>query len=123
MKWVSLVAGGALGTLARYLVSGWVYRALGNQFPYGTLAVNLVGCFIIGFLAVFFGEIFFLGHQGQLFLVTGFCGAFTTFSALMIETAVLMQDGFWLRGLLNIMLSVLLGFLVFKAGMLLGKSL
>lgn len=117
MKWFSLVAGGVLGTVMRYLVSGGVYRIMGGQFPYGTLTVNLIGCFIIGFLAAFSGEKFFLGHNGQLLLVTGFCGAFTTFSAIMLETATLMQDGHLLRAFLNITVSVILGFLVFKAGM------
>ena len=123
MKWFSLVAGGILGTVLRYLVSGWVYRTMGGHFPYGTLAVNLIGCFIIGFLAAFFGEKFFLGHNGQLFLVTGFCGAFTTFSAFVLETATLMQDGHALRAFLNIALSLVLGFLVFKAGMILAEIL
>ena len=121
MKWISLVAGGILGTIMRYIVSGWIYRMAGNQFPYGTLVVNLIGCFVIGFLAAFFGEKFFLGHNGQLFLVTGFCGAFTTFSALVLETATLMQDGHLLRGFLNVMLSMIFGLLVFRAGTLLAE--
>lgn len=61
MKWFNLVAGGILGTLARYILSGAVYRLFGTGFPYGTLMVNLSGCFLIGFLVfrlgVLLGEI------------------------------------------------------------------
>ncbi len=93
LKWGSLILGGALGTVARYVLAGAVYRAWGTAFPYGTLAVNLTGCFLVGVLTVLSEEKFILGPAGRVFLMIGFCGAFTTFSTFILETANLMKDG------------------------------
>ena len=92
-KWLGLAAGGILGTFARYFLSGAVYRVWGASFPFGTLVVNLVGCFAIGFLAVLAEEKFLLGPAARVFLMIGFCGAFTTFSTFILETANLTKDG------------------------------
>lgn len=118
MKWFSLIAGGALGTLARYLIGGAVYQLLGASFPYGTLIVNLTGCWLIGFLVVLSEEKFLLGSGGRVFLMIGFCGAYTTFSTFMLETANLMKDGENFRALMNVLLSVLLGFAALRIGIL-----
>lgn len=123
MKWISLVAGGVAGTLARYVLSGIVYGVAGTGFPYGTLAVNLIGCFLIGLLAVLSEEKFFLGPNARLLLMAGFCGAFTTFSTFMLETANLMKDGEMWRAFLNVLLSVVAGFIVFRLGVLLGEMI
>ena len=120
-KWIGLTAGGILGTFARYFLSGFVYRVLGTTFPFGTLAVNLIGCFLIGFLAVLAEEKFLLGPAARVFLMIGFCGAFTTFSTFMLETANLTKDGENLYAFLNIALSVILGFLVFRLGVMLAR--
>ena len=120
-KWISLLTGGIAGTAARYLLAGAVYSWLGTQFPYGTMIVNLIGCFLIGFFAVLAEEKFLLGPNARLLLMAGFCGAFTTFSAFMLETANLMKDGEILRAFLNVLISVIAGFMFLRLGVLLGK--
>ncbi len=121
MKWLGLITGGIAGTLARYTLAGLVYQICGTAFPYGTLVVNLVGCFLIGFLAALAEEKFLLGPHARLLLMTGFCGAFTTFSTFMLETANLIKDGEMLRAFLNLSLSVVVGFLVFRLGVFLAE--
>ena len=120
-KWLGLAAGGILGTFARYLLSGAVHRVFGVTFPFGTLVVNLVGCFAIGFLAVLAEEKFLLGPTARVFLMIGFCGAFTTFSSLILETSNLTKDGESLYAFMNIALSVVLGFLIFRLGVMLAR--
>lgn len=120
-KWIGLAAGGILGTFARYFLSGAIHRVFGATFPLGTLAVNLVGCFAIGFLAVLAEEKFLLGPTARVFLMIGFCGAFTTFSTFILETSNLTRDGESLYALMNIALSVVLGFLVFRLGVMLAR--
>ena len=121
MKLVNLVMGSIAGGLARYFLAGAVYRAFGTAFPYGTLVVNLIGCFIIGFLAAVAEEKFALNHEMRLLLMIGFCGAFTTFSTFMLETANLLKDGETLRAFMNVALSVVIGFIAFKLGVLTGE--
>ena len=123
VKWVALAAGGVAGTFARYLLSIVVYRAVGSRFPYGTLIVNLLGCFLIGVLDVLAEEKFILGPQARLLLMVGFCGAFTTFSTFILETGNLIKDGQTLYAFSNVMTSVVLGFVVFRLGILAGKVL
>lgn len=121
MRWINLIVGGVAGTLARYVLAGFVYEVMGTGFPYGTLVVNLSGCLIIGFLAVLAEEKFLLGPNARVLLMIGFCGAFTTFSTLMLETVDLIKDGESLRAFLNIALSIVLGFLFFRLGVFLAE--
>ncbi|OGS39164.1 MAG: hypothetical protein A2506_11815 [Elusimicrobia bacterium RIFOXYD12_FULL_66_9] len=117
----SLAAGSLAGGFARYLTAVAVYRALGSAFPYGTFLVNMLGCFFIGlfdFLAV---ERYMLGPTARLLLMTGFCGAFTTFSTLILDTSYLMKSGDFLRALINVLASVILGLLLFRLGSLAGR--
>lgn len=123
MKWLSLIAGSSIGGVARYALAGSVYRVFGSGFPYGTLVVNLAGCFLIGFLAVLSEEKFLLGPNTRLFLMVGFCGSFTTFSTFIYETAHLMTAGETMRAFLNVLVSVILGFFVFRFGVLAGELL
>ncbi len=119
-KFLALAAGSLAGGFARYFLAGFVYRVFGASFPYGTMAVNLIGCFLIGFFAVLAEDKFLLGPTGRLLLMVGFCGAFTTFSTFMLETANLLKDGQTLQAFLNVALSVVAGFMVFRLGVLLG---
>ncbi len=119
-KWINLVVGGVAGTIARYLLSGFIQQLFGATFPYGTLVVNLIGCFIIGFLASM-GDKSFLTPHARILLVVGFCGAFTTFSAFMLETSNLIKEGESLKAFANVMASCLIGFFVFRLGVFLGE--
>ncbi len=120
-KWFYLVGGGILGTLARYVLAGVVYQKMGTDFPYGTLIVNLIGCFLIGFFDTVFQEKFLFSPVMRIFLMAGFCGAFTTFSTFMLETGNLIRDGETLRAFYNVIFSVIIGFIVFRIGVLLGE--
>jgi len=122
-KYVELVIGGSIGTIARYTVAGLVYNIFGTTFPYGTLMVNLSGCFIIGVLSTLAEEKFLLGSSVRVMLMMGFCGAYTTFSTLIFETNNLVQDGEMMRAFLNLFISVLAGFIIFRAGVLIAEIL
>ena len=92
-KWIVLAVGGVVGTIARYALAGAVYRWAGTGFPYGTLAVNALGCAVIGFLGTLADEKFLLTPDARLFWMVGLLGAFTTFSTLIYESWRLLQDG------------------------------
>lgn len=122
-KWMSLAAGSLAGGVARYIIAGAMYQALGARFPYGTLAVNLSGCFLIGVLNSLAESKFLLGPNARVLLMIGFCGAFTTLSTLMLETSNLMKDGQAARALVNVAATVIGGFLLFRLGEILGEVL
>ncbi len=119
--WTSLAAGSLAGGFARYFMAGAVYRALGTAFLYGTFLVNVAGCFLIGLFDCLAGERFVLDPAARLLLMTGFCGAFTTFSTLILETSNLMKGGEFARALLNSLGSLCVGMIMFRLGTLLGR--
>lgn len=121
MKWIVLAIGGIAGTFSRYILAGLVYDLAGVGFPYGTLAVNGIGCFLIGVLDVFAQEKFILGTQARMLLMVGFCGAFTTFSTFILETGNLVKDGETMTAFANVMISVALGFAVYRLGIFVGR--
>lgn len=119
-KWVYLVAGSILGGLARYILAGAVYEKMGTSFPYGTLIVNLSGCFLVGFFSSLVDDKFFLGPNSRILLMTGFCGAYTTFSTYMFETGSLVREGQVSMAFLNIFVSTAVGFGAYWLGVVIG---
>ena len=103
-------AGGFVGAIARYGLSGFVHRQLPlSNFPYGTLAVNLLGCLVIGLVLGLVESRQMFGPEFRTFALIGILGAFTTFSTFGYETFAMLRDGEHLRALLNVGLQVLLG--------------
>lgn len=119
----AIAAGGALGAVMRFWVSGGIYAWLGRDFPYGTLSVNLIGSFIIGIAFVLLTERLTLGAEVRSFVLIGFLGAFTTFSTFSLETLILLQEGLLFKAAANILLSVLLCIIATWGGIILAKSL
>jgi len=107
--------GGFFGAIGRYLISGWVQKAFGGFFPYGTLGVNVLGSFLIGFLVLYFES--HIAPQYKALVITGFLGALTTFSTFSYETVAMLQDGNYPRALLSILLNVILSIGATVAGM------
>jgi CrcB protein len=101
LVWVSV--GGALGSAARYLLSGWVLGAAGSAFPWGTLAVNVLGSFLLGFLMVLGLETETLSPNLRVGLTTGVLGGFTTYSTFNHETVKLLQEGAWPAAAANVL--------------------
>ena len=102
--------GGALGTAARYGLSGLVANTIGQTFPWGTLIVNVSGCFVIGLFAALTGPDgrILVGGGTRQFVMTGLCGGYTTFSSFSLQTLNLMNDGEWLYAAGNVTASVAL---------------
>lgn len=121
--WIAL--GSAIGGVARYWCSGLVARAFGETFPWGTLIVNVLGSFVIGFFATLTapdGRLF-VGSTTRQFVMIGLCGGYTTFSSFSLQTLNLLNEGEWLYAGANITLSVLLCLIGVWAGHVLALSL
>jgi CrcB protein len=103
---LAVFLGGGAGSALRYWLSGSVYRFVAPTFPYGTLTVNVLGCFLIGFLMAFFEERFVVRPLLRVFLTIGVLGGFTTFSTFSYETVSLLQEGSSMSGILNILVSL-----------------
>ncbi len=117
MSQLLLVAlGGALGAAARYLVAGWVQDAVGGIFPWGTVAVNLLGSFLLGFVlqASLAGSV---STEYRLLLAVGFLGAFTTFSTFAYEALELMRASLGPQALLYVGVNLIAGLLLVALGM------
>lgn len=110
MSYVWIAAGAALGGMLRYFLSGVAARLAGETFPWGTLLVNVTGCLLIGFFASLAGPEgrLIVPSNVRLFVMTGFCGGYTTFSTFSYETLRLLQDREWAYAGWNIAASLLL---------------
>ncbi|MGC1353355.1 MAG: fluoride efflux transporter CrcB [Xanthobacteraceae bacterium] len=119
--WVAL--GGALGTTARYWLSGVVARSVGETFPWGTMVINISGSFVIGFFGVLTGPDgrWFVGSNARQFVMIGICGGYTTFSSFSLQTLNLANDGEWVRAGANIGLSVALCLIAVWVGVVLAS--
>ncbi|HLG42372.1 MAG TPA: fluoride efflux transporter CrcB [Planctomycetota bacterium] len=109
MNVLAIAIGGALGALARYGLSVLIHRWLGTQFPYGTLAVNVLGCLVIGWVMFLAEERQIMSEPIRMFLTIGILGAFTTFSTFGFETYLLARDGHGVLALASIAGNLALG--------------
>jgi len=103
---LSIAAGGAVGAVLRFWVSNGVYLVLGRGFPYGTLAVNVIGSLLMGLLYVFLLERMTVGPELRGLLLIGLLGSFTTFSTFSIETLNLIEQADYFKAALNMLISV-----------------
>lgn len=123
MRLVLVLLGGGLGSLARYLTGLWLADRLGAAFPWGTLAVNVLGSFLIGLIATLADESGSISPQTRLLLVTGLLGGFTTFSAFSLETWRLLEQNEMGRAALNIAVTLALSFVAVVLGVAGGRAL
>jgi fluoride exporter len=121
--WIAM--GSALGGMARFWCSGIAARLVGETFPWGTLLVNVVGSFIIGFFATLTGPDgrIFVDTLTRQFVILGICGGYTTFSSFSLQTLSLLQDGEWWLAGANIALSLVACLLAVWAGYALAASI
>jgi len=119
----AIFLGGGLGALARFFVSAFVNEKVAGNIPYGTLMVNVLGSFLMGFLAMWLVEKLGLNPLLRLAIFVGFLGAFTTFSTFSMETLNLFEEGLALRALLNMFVNVSLSVLAVWLGVLLGRAI
>jgi CrcB protein len=119
MAWLTVA--GAIGTLCRYGLGGWVQRLIPTAFPWGTLAVNATGCFLFGIVWSLAEQRMLISGQTRLILLVGFMGAFTTFSTFAFETSQMLDDGEWLLAAGNLLLQNISGVILVLAGIALGR--
>jgi fluoride exporter len=112
---------GAIGTLARYGLQGIIQIRAGSTFPYGTLAINLTGCFLLGLIGQFTLNRMVISPDWRVAIAVGFFGGYTTFSSFGWETAKMLEDGEWFPATTYVAASVILGLLLSVAGIRLGN--
>ena len=120
-KYLYIAAGGAAGSLCRYLVSGVAQRMVDSPFPAGTFTVNMLGCLLFGLVTGLFEDRLGFPPEMRLLILTGFMGAFTTFSTYMFESANLVKSGQWAMAAMNIGSQSVLGFFCIIGGLALGR--
>jgi CrcB protein len=113
--------GGFVGAILRFVLSGWVQKLTPTLFPVGTLGVNVLGSFVIGFAALYFESVI-APHQKAL-VITGMLGALTTFSTFSLETVTMLQGGLWGRAAANVTLNAVLCVMATMAGMMLFRRM
>ncbi len=118
---LSIATGGSIGAIFRFLISYYMHRLLGNNFAYGTLTVNILGSFIIGFLYLYFEQT--ISPNLKAMLVTGMLGALTTFSTFSLETILILQEGLYTKAFINISLNIILSLSATIFGMMLFKKI
>jgi fluoride exporter len=123
MNFLIIGIGGFLGACTRYGVALWIGQRWGRSFPLGTFVINVTGSFLIGLLMTLMTERIIENPQWRLLLVVGFLGAYTTFSTFEYETGALLKDSEWLFAGLNVVLSVVVGFVALKLGEVIAKSI
>jgi len=120
LKYVVVGVGGFLGAIARYMLGAYIGSRYGVRFPYGTLVINVSGSFLVGFILTLLSRTTASPYWRYLIPI-GFIGAYTTFSTFEYETLRAVQDGQAITGLLNVALSVIVGFAAVWAGAAIGR--
>jgi CrcB protein len=113
---------GAIGTLTRYGLQGFVQARTGGTFPYGTLLINLSGCFLLGLIGQFTLNRMVISPELRMAIAVGFFGGFTTFSSFGWETAKMLEDGEWAPATAYVAASVVVGLLLSVAGIKLANK-
>ena len=121
MRLLLICLGGAVGTGARYLIGGLAARWLGSEFPYGTLFINVLGSFLIGFVQQVGLTTLAIPETARLVLTIGVMGGFTTYSSFSYETISLIENGSWLGAVANVVLTTGLCLVVCVLGLGLGR--
>lgn len=122
-KYLAVAAGGALGAMARYWIGTLVSERFSTTFPYGTMIINISGSFIIGLFLTLVTERVTIHPNWRLAIAVGFVGAYTTFSTFQYETFKLLETGGGISGLMNVVISLLLGFLAVWGGIALAREI
>jgi len=122
LKYVVVGVGGFLGAIARYMLGAYIGSRYGVRFPYGTFVINVSGSFLVGFILTLLSRTTASPYWRYLIPI-GFIGAYTTFSTFEYETLRAVQDGQAITGLLNVALSVIVGFAAVWAGAAIGRVL
>lgn len=120
---LAIAGGGALGALMRYWMSAAVYAWLGRGFPWGTLAVNVLGSLLMGLLYILMIERLAVGAEWRSFWLIGLLGAFTTFSTFSVETLNLLQQADYFKAGMNMLVSVLACVIAAWLGMVLARQI
>jgi CrcB protein len=122
-RFLLICLGGALGTGARYAMSGWVMTASGSTFPFGTLAVNAIGSFLISIIMVLGLRTEMLSGTTRIVLASGVLGGFTTYSSFNYETLEYVRQGAWSLGALNVLATWVVCLLAGLLGLWIGSTL
>lgn len=122
-KIVLLSIAGALGTIFRYGFAGLIQRSGGSSFPRGTFAVNMTGCFLAGLFWALSENRWAVSGETRIIVLVGFLGSFTTFSAMILETGMLLRSAEWSSAAANLAIQNGLGLAVLLAGMALGRMI
>jgi CrcB protein len=120
---LAIAAGGSIGAVMRFFVSTGIYSWLGKDFPYGTLAVNVIGSLLMGLLYELFLQRLSVSPEVRALLLVGFLGAFTTFSTFSIETINLIEQGDVLKAITTVLASVILCVLAAWVGLQIARQL
>ena len=121
MRLLLIAVFGAAGTLARYGLQGLVQVRVGSTFPWGTLLINLTGCFFLGLIGQMMLNRMMVSSELRVAIAVGFFGGYTTFSSFGWEAAKMLEAGEWLRSMTYVAASMVLGLLLSVAGIRLGN--